>query len=223
MSSKLILYGVYMSPPVRAVLLTLKALELDYEFKEINVAAGEHLQPEYLQKNPQHTMPLLEDDGKCIWDSHAIIAYLVRKYAKDDSLYPKDFYERAVVDQRLHFENGVLFTACIRQLVAVVFHGTPTKEVVAERIKAINEAYETLEKFFGDHEYFAGNKLTIADFSIVSSVSSLAPISPVDVSKTPKLAAWFERMKELPYYEEVSAVGIQAIVERIQAKLADLN
>lgn len=59
--------------------------------------------------NPQHTIPTLEDDGKKIWDSHAINAYLVGKYGKDDSLYPKDLAKRAIVDQRLHFDSGMIF------------------------------------------------------------------------------------------------------------------
>lgn len=63
------------------------------------------------QLNPQHTIPtLLEEDGFVICDSHAINAYLVNKYAKDDALYPKDYRKRAVVDQRLHFDTGILFT-----------------------------------------------------------------------------------------------------------------
>lgn len=45
-----------------------------------------------------------------IWDSHAINGYLVNKYGKDDSLYPREYKKRAIVDQRLHFDNGVLFT-----------------------------------------------------------------------------------------------------------------
>lgn len=97
-----------MSPAVRAVFLTAAAIDLDYEFKEINVQTGENKSEEFLKKNPQHTIPTLEDDGKIIWDSHAIITFLVGKYAKDDSLYPKDLYTKAVVDQRLHFESSVL-------------------------------------------------------------------------------------------------------------------
>lgn len=41
--------------------------------------------------------------------SRAILGYLVDKYAKDDSLYPKDALKRAVVNQRLHFDLGTLW------------------------------------------------------------------------------------------------------------------
>lgn len=62
------------------------------------------------QLNPQHTVPTLDDNGIVLWDSHAINVYLVTKYGKDDSLYPKDFFKRAIVDQRLHFDSGVAYT-----------------------------------------------------------------------------------------------------------------
>ena len=41
--------------------------------------------------------------------SHAIMCYMADKYGKNDSLYPKDLRSRALVNQRLHFESGVLF------------------------------------------------------------------------------------------------------------------
>lgn len=74
------------------------------------MAKGEHLTEEYMKINPQHTVPTLIDDGKTLWDSHAINTYLIEKYASDDSLYPKDLYQRALVNQRLFFDCSVLFT-----------------------------------------------------------------------------------------------------------------
>lgn len=62
-----------------------------------------------LQKNPLHTVPTLEDGDFYLFDSHAINSYLVSKYGKTDSLYPKDLQKRAIVDQRLHFDSGILF------------------------------------------------------------------------------------------------------------------
>lgn len=118
---KYILYGAEISPPVRAVLLCFKALGLDCELRSIDIFAKEHMKEEFLKMNPQHTIPVLEiGDGKYIWDSHAINCYLVNRYAKNDSLYPKDHYLHAIVDQRLHFDSGVLFSA-LRSINVSIF------------------------------------------------------------------------------------------------------
>ncbi|KAM8712804.1 hypothetical protein ACLKA7_013176 [Drosophila subpalustris] len=204
---KITLYGFDASPPLRAVKLTLAALGLPYDFVVVNVMGREHLSEAYLKKNPQHTVPMLEDDGACIWDSHAIICYLVSKYAKDDSLYPKDLLKRAVVDQRLHFESGVMFANALRSITApLIIHGL--KVVPKERIQAITEVYDFLENFLKDHDYIAGDHLTIADFSVVTTVSSLPAFVEIDPAKYVKLTAWIKRLEKLPYYSE-NSVGVQ--------------
>lgn len=117
---KHILYGAEISPPVRAVLLCFKALGLDYELRNVDLLKKEQLKEEFVKKNPQHTVPVLEiEEGKYIWDSHAINCYLVSRYAKNDTLYPKEFYLRAIVDQRLHFDSGVLFPCSKRINVSI--------------------------------------------------------------------------------------------------------
>jgi len=42
--------------------------------------------------------------------SHAIIPYLLDKYAKDDSIYPRDLALRARINALLHFDNAILYT-----------------------------------------------------------------------------------------------------------------
>ncbi|EDW01857.1 glutathione S-transferase 1 [Drosophila grimshawi] len=198
---KLTLYGIDPSPPVRAVKMTLAALQIAYKYVQVNVLKGEQLSPAYLEKNPQHTVPMLEDDSARFWDSHAIMAYLVRKYAKDDALYPKDYYKRALVDQRLHFESGVVFAnALISITKMVLFHGKT--EVPKERLEAIVEAYEFVEVFLKDQDYIAGDQLTIADFSLIASISSMVAYVEIDSIKYPKLTAWINRMQQFPFYAE---------------------
>lgn len=214
---KITLYGLDPSPPVRACLLTLKALNLPFEYKRINLMSKEHLSEEYLQKNPQHTVPTLEVDGNFIWDSHAIIAYLVSKYGNDDTLYPKDLLQRAVVDQRLHFENGVMFAGGLRSIVGPLLFQNETK-IPQTKIDAVIDTYNFLEVFLKDKPYMAGDHLTIADFSIVTTVTSLVAFAQIDGSKYPKLTSWLNRMEALPYYKEANEVGAKILVDMIKSK-----
>ncbi|XP_020815563.1 glutathione S-transferase 1 [Drosophila serrata] len=219
---KLVLYGVEASPPVRACKLTLDALGLQYEYKLVNLLGGEHKSKEYTLKNPQHTVPMLEDDdGKCIWESHAICAYLVRRYAKDDALYPKDYFKRALVDQRLHFESGVLFQGCIRNIAAPLFYKNET-EVPRFKIDAIYEAYDFLEVFIGSQPYLCGSGITIADFSIVSSVTSLVGLAPIDPKRYPKLNGWLDRMAKLPNYQSLNGNGAQMLIDMFSSKITKI-
>lgn len=120
------LYMLHASPPCRAVLMTAKALGVDLDEKGIYFFKDENVKTEFckvstrkfIQKapilcfklNPQHTIPtFIDEDGFVFWDSHAIMAYLVAKYAKDDSLYPEDIRKRAIVNQRLFYDSSVIF------------------------------------------------------------------------------------------------------------------
>ncbi|XP_065367778.1 glutathione S-transferase 1-like [Calliphora vicina] len=214
--TNIILYGSDPSPPVRACLLALRALNLPFELKAVDFNAKEHISDEYLKKNPQHTVPTLEDDGNFIWDSHAIIAYLVSKYSKDDTLYPKDFLKRAVVNQRLFFESGVMFQGGLRNITGPLWYRNETK-VPRAKIDTLHEIYEFLEVFLKDTQYMAGNDLTIADFSIVATVTSLAAFANIDNSKYPKLTAWIKRMEYLPYYEEANGSGVKNLIKLIKS------
>ncbi len=73
------LYYMSMSAPCRAVLLTAKMVGVEINLKTINLMQGEHMQPEFLKINPQHTVPCLDDSGFVVTESRAICAYLVNK------------------------------------------------------------------------------------------------------------------------------------------------
>ena len=103
------LYHMDASGPCRSVRMTAKMLGVELNVKLINLQAGEHMTPEFIKINPQHNIPTIVDDGFILNESRAICGYLVQKYGKDDSLYPKDAVKRAVVDQLLYFDMGVFY------------------------------------------------------------------------------------------------------------------
>ncbi|XP_050515176.1 glutathione S-transferase 1-like [Diabrotica virgifera virgifera] len=192
-----LLYMIDGSPPCRAVQLLAQELSIPLTLKNVNIPAKEQFAPEFLKINPQHTVPVLDDNGFILIDSHSIMTYFVSKYGKNDSLYPKDLQKRAIVDQRLHFDSNILFARGAR-IVKRVFY-EQKRDVVPEDLAALVEAYEIVEKFLDSNQYVAGDKLTVADFSFWTSLTTWNGIGVYTEDKYPRIAAWLNRMSELPY------------------------
>ncbi|XP_044270057.1 uncharacterized protein LOC123014839 [Tribolium madens] len=194
-----ILYMQHFSGPARSVLLTAAALGLKLQHKIVDLSKQEHLTESFLKLNPQHTIPTLEDDGVFIWDSHAINAYLVAKYGKDDSLYPKDLAKRAMVDQRMHFDSGLIFSWLRNIARGVKYKGC--KSLTEDQIEGLEHGYEHLNTFLKNSKWVTGNSVTIADFSLIANVTTLNIIYPVDKSRYGNISRWLKDSEALPYYD----------------------
>lgn len=167
----------------------------------MDLFAGEHLTEWFLKMNPQHTIPTLDDNGNYLWESSVICTYLIDKYAKDDSLYPKDLYERAKCNQRLHFSDAILYHG-IRNCSMVYYTGGT--EVPAKEIERLYEGYVLMEAFLATNTHLLGDRLTVADLCAFGLIGSSHEIyAPISEEKYPKLWNWFERMKSLPFYDEM--------------------
>lgn len=111
------LYYTLGSPPSRACLQTIRILGLEVEVKNLNLLKGEQMSPEYLKINPMHQVPALVDGDFVLTESRAIMAYLVNSRKPGSSLYPLDPKKRALVDQRLYFDNVSFFELAASILV----------------------------------------------------------------------------------------------------------
>ncbi|PZC82948.1 hypothetical protein B5X24_HaOG200230 [Helicoverpa armigera] len=216
----LTVYKIDASPPVRSVFMTIEASKIsDVEYVDVKVLDGDHLNPRSpIYVNPQHTVPLLKDDDFYIWDSHAIAIYLVTKYGADDSLYPADPKKRAVIDQRLHFDSGILFPA-LRGTVEPVFY-KGEKSFRTENLEKITKAYEFAEKFLASSQWFAGYEITLADICCVSSISTMNELIPIDEELYPNLAGWLKRCGEQEFYKKGNEPGLEKFRDLKKLKLA---
>nr|XP_036226002.1 glutathione S-transferase 1 isoform X1 [Bactrocera oleae] len=205
MSAKPVLYYSARSPPSRAVLLTAAAIGLELDLRPTNLKQREHLTPEFLKLNPQHTIPVLDDNGTVVTDSHVISAYLVDKYSPDETLYPKDPLKRREVDARLYYDAGHLFPRARLMVEPIIYFGAD--KIGEEKITYMQLAYDGLEKCLTNAPYLCGEHLTIADLCAVASVSSAVLFAPIDEEKFPQLAAWLKRMSLLPYYKKSNQEG----------------
>uniref|UniRef100_A0A0K8TVM2 Glutathione-S-transferase n=1 Tax=Epiphyas postvittana TaxID=65032 RepID=A0A0K8TVM2_EPIPO len=210
------LYYVPGSAPCRAVLLTAKALNINLNLKLVDLHSGEQLKPEYLKLNPQHTVPTLVDDGLSLWESRAIITYLVNKYGKGSPLYPEDPKARALVDQRLYFDIGTLYARFADYFYPQLFGGAPADP---SKLAKIEEALKFLETFLEGQKYVAGPNLTVADLSLIASISSFE-VTDIDFKKYSNVKRWYETVKSsAPGYQEANEKGLEAFKHLVDSLL----
>ncbi|KAG7309683.1 hypothetical protein JYU34_004175 [Plutella xylostella] len=215
------LYEMQGSAPCRAVRLTARALGKPLTVHHLDLMAGEHLKPEFVKINPQHTIPTIVDDGFALWESRTIMRYLVNKYSKGSSLYPEEPKARALVDQRLDFDLGTLYAKYAVYFYPQVFGTAPEN---AEDLKKLNEALAHLNTFLGESKYAAGSNLTIADFSLVATISTIDVSDIVDLKQYPNICKWYEHLQSsVEGYEEENLAGLEnfrSFIKEFKAKKA---
>ncbi|RWS30476.1 glutathione S-transferase 1: isoform D-like protein [Leptotrombidium deliense] len=194
------LYYIPDSPNCRPVLMTAKHLKVPLNLKIVKLWEGEHMKPEYEKLNPQKCVPTLVDDGFVLGESRAIISYLANKYAPDSDIYPKCPKQRAVVDRMLYFDIGSLMKSIWDWIAPQGFEKKPPN---ADLEKAFVKHLNILnDRFLKEHKYVAGDHLTIADFAILSSVTTLFSLD-YDLSKYANITSWLDRLeKQLPFWKE---------------------
>ncbi len=85
------------------------------DFEEVDVW-GKTAEPEFLQKNPAHLTPMIEEEGlprSSLWESCAIMQYLCNRHGLSQ-FYPEDPARRAMVDSAMFYLIGTLYPLVAR-------------------------------------------------------------------------------------------------------------
>ncbi|KAF6208546.1 hypothetical protein GE061_017004 [Apolygus lucorum] len=183
--------------------------------------AGEHMGEDFLKINPQHTVPVLVDGDLKLAESPAILMYLADSYGKDDALYPQDLQKRARVNNRLFFNVATLMNRLAgAYIVPVLFRGVGINE---EMVPMLEDAFNTLNSFLDGNDWVAGEAISIADYSIVTTVSTAEAVG-FDISRYENVSSWLARCKEaIEEYDDLNQNGLDAFATAFAGKLSQLE
>lgn len=181
-------------------------LGLPIEFKLVDFMKGEHMAPGYVAHNPNHKVPMLEDDDFWLWESNAIMAYLADK-KPGGQLYPTDLRGRADVNRWLFWLSGHLGPACLALTWERVMKPNYMKQ---EPNPALVEEGETNLKRFGavlngqleGREYVTG-KLSLADFGLASVLMYREP-ARMDLTDFRHIQAWLARIESRDSWKQTA-------------------
>ncbi|MDR7306132.1 glutathione S-transferase [Rhodoferax saidenbachensis] len=189
------LHRMPLSGHCHRVELFLSLLGLPVELVEVNMAAGAHKAPAFLQLNPFGQVPVIQDGDVTLADSNAILVYLASRYAPDaDAWLPRDPLQAAAVQRWLSVAAGPLaFGAAVARAIVVFKRATQPEEAIqrAHSLLAVMEA--TLQHT----NYLTGDRPTLADIANYSYTAH-APEGRVTLDASPHVRAWLARIEALP-------------------------
>jgi len=195
-TSMLTAYGMSSSGNCYKVKLALAQLGIAHRWVEVDTTKGETRTPEYLAKNPNGQVPLLElDDGSFLPESNAILWYL----AEGTPLAPADRGARARALQWMFFEQ-YSHEPCIAVARFILYYlpaDTPRRAELPRLQERGRKALGVMESHLEREPYFAGGRYSVADISL-SAYTHCAADGGFDLAPYPAVGAWLERVKSQP-------------------------
>lgn len=178
------------------VRLFLALLGREAEQVQTDLLGGAQKRAEFLALNPRGQVPVLEDDGRTIYDSQAILVYLARRYA-ETSWYPQDALSQARIAGWLSFAANEVAQGPGQARLHALFRMPGDLPLAQQRATQI---LELLEAHLARHNWLAeGAAPSIADIAVYPYVA-LAGDGGLDLAPYAHLAAWFARIRALPGY-----------------------
>lgn len=211
MSSNVTVYVARASAPCRAVLLLLKDLGIQHTVVEVDLSKGEHLKKEFLELNPNHTVPTLEvkwdaesetAEAKTfsLWESRAILMYLATNAPRPTALLPDNGEQQAHILRWMYWDLGTLYAAIGAYVYPPIFAGADPCNLTAEYKKLVgvlddfNNMLEN-KKFLMSTTAAAEEKPTLADLSVAMSLTMLDFVPAVLEGKK-NILGWQQNIKK---------------------------
>jgi glutathione S-transferase len=195
------LYFHPLSSNSRRVTMTAQQLGLELDLIVVDLLKGEHRDPEFLKFNPNGKVPLLEDGGFHLWESHAIMQYLADR-CPDQALYPREARARADVNRWLfwsayHFTPAVGFISRERISKKMVGgSGDPDPVEIRRGESLLTAAAKVLDDHLVSRQWVVQGELTLADLAIAAPLMHTAT-AQLPVLEYANLQRWFARIQAL--------------------------
>ena len=161
----------------------------------VSLAKKDQKRPEHLRRNPYGKIPVIDDDGKILFESCIINEYLDEKYP-NPPLMPKDPFLRGrgriLVDYALNYLHEPYWTLRGEMLKK---ESERNPAVMDEKRRTLRKLLEYLEEALGDKPYFLGD-FSLTDIAVIPRFLRMETYGAMPAPTLPKLNQWLERMKE---------------------------
>jgi glutathione S-transferase len=196
------------------VLWLLEELGVPYAVRRYARDAATRLAPPDLRAvHPLGKSPVIDDDGRVIAETGAIVEYLVERHGGGAMIPPPGGDERLRYTYWLHFAEGSAMPMLVMTLILQRLAAAMPAEAAA-MLQATQQGYvdpqraahlDLMEAELSRGAWFAGESFTAADVMLSFPVEAAAARG--GLGERPRLAAWLDRIHARPGYRAALGKG----------------
>ena len=189
-------YGFSPSGNCYKIRLLLQQIGREYCWVETDSARGETRTAEYLAKNPNGKVPMIElDDGRILVESNAILCYL----AEASSFIPADAWQRAQALSWMFFEQYTHepYVAVARFICGWTPMDSPRRADLPRLRERGHQALAVMERHLSAQRWFTGDRYGIADIALYA-YSCVAEHGGIASHAYPAIRDWLARVEATP-------------------------
>ena len=194
----LTIWGRISSINVRKVVYTAQELGLPFHRIDAGSEFAVVKTPQYLARNPNALVPLLEDGETQLWESNVIVRYLCAKHSPGQ-LYPLPLPQRFDAERWMDWQQTTLNPAGRNAFVQ--WFRTPLEQrsmtLIAESTAATERLLALLDSHLSRQPFMAGERMTMADIPIACEVhrwQALPQVRPAHAN----LERWYNTLRARP-------------------------
>jgi glutathione S-transferase len=203
------IYAFPPSPRAFKVMALANHLGLDWTLRMVDLVKGDQNAPAYAALNPNMRMPTLKDGDYVLWESGAILQYLAGK-KPESGLFPADEMGRINVTRwqfwdAFHWDPTWAIYLFENVVKAVVLKsGEPDLAALEKGAQQFHRAAKVLDDQLKRSKYVAGDRLTIADFSLGAPLH-YAEMGRVPLAPYAEIVRWYATLRSLPAWQKTLA------------------
>jgi len=198
-----------------------RRLDHDFRWIETDSAHGATRTPEYLAKNPNGKVPLLElEDGRVLTESNAMLCWL----AEGTRYFGGDAWQRAQTLSWMFFEqySHEPFIAVARFICGWTPLDSPRRADLANLRARGYQALAVMEKHLAASAWFSGAEYGIADIALFAYTHCAAD-GGFDLLAYPHVQAWLDRVRAVPGFVPMPPYAPEHDQLIVQSRLAQLK
>ena len=197
-------YGMSSSGNCYKVRLLLEQLQSAYQWVELDTRSGLTRSSEFLAKNPNGRVPLLElEPGQFLAESDAILFYL----AEGTAFWPQHKRARAEVLQWMFFEqySHEPYIAVARFICTMLPAGHARRSELPRLYERGVQALAVMEQHLAQRAFFVADAYSIADIALYAYTHA-AGEGGFELRRYPAIGAWLARVQAQAHFVRMPSV-----------------